>query len=166
MEVVDHTYDLLVKAGYQPARVYGDTNSQIAQIMEQFTNDPDCNPLIATYDSLSTGMPVLAANTIILTDEPYRDSDRVQATARITRRGQDTDTFVYSLQLDTGNTPNVSTRAKDIMEWSRKQVDEIMGLDPSVDTLTTESYEDMGLTIDPEATPADSKPVARKPWMF
>lgn len=166
VEAVDHTYDLLVKAGYQPARVYGDTNSQIAQIMERYTNDPDCNPLIATYDSLSTGMPVLAANTIILTDEPYRDSDRVQATARITRRGQDADTFVYSLQLDTGNTPNVSTRAKDIMEWSRKQVDEIMGLDPSVNTLTTESYEDLGLTIDPEATPASTQPVARKPWMF
>lgn len=166
VEVVDHTYDLLVKAGYKPLRVYGATNSQISSIMEDFTNVLDYNPLIATYDSLSTGMPVLAANTVVLTDEPYRDSDRTQAVSRVTRRGQDTDTFVYSLQLDTGNAVNVSTRAKDIMEWSRRQVDEIMGLDPSVDTLTLESLEEFSLTIDPEATPAPVQGTVSKPWMF
>lgn len=166
VEVVDHTYDLLVKAGYKPLRVYGATNTQVTSIMAEFAGNIDYNPLIATYDSLAEGHNVTTANTVVLTDEPYRDSDRVQAVSRVTRRGQDTDTFVYSLQLDTGNVLNVSTRAKDIMEWSRRQVDEIMGLDPTVDTLTVESLEEFSLTIDPESTPAPVQGTVSKPWMF
>lgn len=166
VEVVDHLHDLLVTAGYSPLRVYGDTNSQIGSVMEQFTNSEDINPLIATYDSLSTGMPVLAAADVILTDEPYRDSLRTQAVSRITRRGQDTNTTVHSLQLDTGTAANVSTRAKEIMEWSRLQVDQIMGLDPSVDTLSMESLDEFGIVLDSVIKPTTTPVAGRKQWLF
>lgn len=121
--------------GYKPLVVYGETNKDLPAIMERFKRQEDANPLLATYDSLSTAVPVVEASTAILTNAPFRDYEYEQATARIDRLDQKFPCTIWNVYLDTGNLPNISTRSKDIMQWSREQVEQIMGkksMDPSI----------------------------------
>ena len=111
---------------YETRAVHQETNNKLVQIIGEFARKPEVNPLLATYQSLSTAVPLTMANTAVLTNLPYRDYEYIQATSRIDRIGQDKQPYVYILQLNTGNTPNISTRNEDIMEWSRAQVSAMM----------------------------------------
>jgi superfamily II DNA or RNA helicase len=124
--VVDVVSDYLKKGGYKPAIVYGETSNQLASIVGAFERDPDLNPLIATYASLSTAVPLVMANEMILLNQPFRSYERDQATARCVRQGQDEDVNIQDIFLDTGEEPNISTRSRDILMWSRQQVEEIL----------------------------------------
>lgn len=124
--VVDATNAYLKKAGYKPAIVYGDTNNELAAIVGRFEKDPDLNPLIATYASLSTAVPLVMANEMIMLNSPFRSYEMDQAIARCRRQGQDQDVNVEHVLLDTGDKPNISTRSRDILTWSRQQVEEIL----------------------------------------
>jgi superfamily II DNA or RNA helicase len=121
--------------GYEPLVVYGETNHELPAIMERFKRQERADPLLATYDSLSTAVPVVEASTAILTNAPFRDYEYEQATSRIDRLDQQHQCTIWNVYLDTGTQPNISTRSKDIMQWSREQVEQIMGkksLDPSI----------------------------------
>lgn len=126
VSVVDAVNDHLKKMGYTSAIVYGNTNSNLAGIVGQFERDQDLNPLIATYASLSTAVPLIMANEMIMLNSPFRSYERDQATARCVRQGQDQDVNIEDVFLDTGDEPNISTRARDILTWSRQQVEEIL----------------------------------------
>lgn len=139
VRVVDETAQLLIKQGYNPTLVYGDTNNNLPSIVANFAKKPEINPLIATMQSLSTAVPLIMANTIILLNQPWRSFEREQAIARIHRLGQDEQTFVYEILLDTGEEPNISTRSLDIMEWSRQQVELITGIKGDV-SIGVEAY--------------------------
>lgn len=117
----------LIKLGYKPAHVYGKDTKNVGSIVDKFHTDPDINPLFATYQALSTAVPVTAANQVVLLDYPYREYIYSQSIARAARIGQKHPVFVYELALDTGDIPNVSTRGIDICEFSREQVSEILG---------------------------------------
>ena len=39
------------------------------------------------------------------------------------------DNLFYSVYLDTGDEPNISTRSKDILEWSKDMVRQLMGVE-------------------------------------
>jgi hypothetical protein len=130
VEVVDATADYLKSIGYQPLRVYGDTNSQLPQIVGQFEKDEDANPLAATFASLSTAVPLVMANNTIMSNVPFRSYEYEQAVARTDRKGQTEDVDIWNIKLDTGDEPNISTRSHDIMAWSKQQVAEIMGTAP------------------------------------
>lgn len=119
---------MLVKAGYKPMLVYGETNKDLPAIIKKFHEDPDCNPLVATFKSLSTAVPLTAANSLIFTNSPFRDYERTQTVARVDRIGQTERCNVHDIFLDTGESPNISTRSKDIMQWSRDQVETILGV--------------------------------------
>lgn len=128
VDVVKELEVLLRAAGYKPLLVYGETNKDLTNIVKQFENDPDANPLIATFKSLSTAVPLTMANTEIFTNSPYRDYERTQAVARVDRIGQKHRCHVHETFLDTGQEPNISTRSKDIMQWSKNQVEAILGV--------------------------------------
>lgn len=155
--VIFTSYVAVVKAietylrteGYQPLVVYGDTNHELPAIVDRFKRLETADPLIATYDSLSTAVPLVMASTAILTNAPFRDYEYEQATARIDRLDQTHPCTIWNLYLDTGNLPNISTRSKDIMQWSREQVEQIMGkksLDPSI---AIEEFRDL-VSINPQ----------------
>ena len=127
--VVDEAFNFLKEEGYKPLRVYGDTNNELTSIIKSFREDEDVNPVIATYQSLSTAVPMTEANVLLLLNSPFRFHEQNQAISRCWRMGQDTQVYVYRFFLKTGNTPNLSTRSEDIQEWSRQMVDAIIGID-------------------------------------
>lgn len=137
VEVVDKIAEHMSGKRYMPLVVHGGTNKDLANIVDRFYKDEDVNPLVATYQSLSTAVPITAANCIILTNQPFRDHEREQAISRALRIGQDQTVHVYNMILDTGEKPNISTRAKDIMEWSKASVAAIMGIEVPQDIEAT-----------------------------
>lgn len=140
VDVVKDIGDQLLEQGYQPLLVYGETNVNLSAIVKKFYNDPDANPLIATFQSLSTAVPLTVANRVIMTNQPFRDRIKTQAIARAARKGQDMNVDVFDILLDTGEKENISTRNKDILEWSAEMVEAIMGTDNvDLSTLSKES---------------------------
>lgn len=89
------------------------------------------NPLLATIQSLSTAVPIICANTVIFLNQPFRSNDKEQAIARVARLGQDEQTYVWDVLLDTKGVPNISTRSDEILQWSMEQVAIIMGEEPT-----------------------------------
>lgn len=134
VDVVDEIADRCFNLEYNPLKVYGDTNKDIEKIMKIYKTDSTANPMVATYDSLSTAIPVIEANTCVLFNSPFRDYERNQATSRVARLGQDSPVHIISVLLDTGSEDNISTRSNDIMEWSKQQVDAMLGYDQTVDS--------------------------------
>lgn len=156
VDVVKQVDNKLKAEGYDTRLVYGETNKNVTGIVREFENDENVNPLVATFDSLSTAVPLIVANTIIMMNSPFRHYEFDQAVSRCARLGQDTQVYVFMITLDTGTEPNISTRAKDIMEWSMSQVEAIMGVKIARDDNALEaSLEAYDLAVDPmyQSTP-------------
>lgn len=113
--------------GYKTLVLSADTKESTSQAVQMFSDDPALNPLLSTYKTLGTGVPVLAANVIIMVDPPYRDYIREQAIARARRRDQTHTVHAIEFKLDTGNEPNLSTRGIDILKFTKEAVDKILG---------------------------------------
>lgn len=153
VSVADAIVSHLMTEGLQPQVVYGSTNDNLQAILKKFETDPDCNPLVATYQSLSTAVPLVMANTAVFTNQPFRDYILTQAKSRVDRLGQDQQVYFVSTVLDTGTEPNLSTRSQDILEWSKEQVAAILGnenlalFSAGTDNLygSTESYSEESL---------------------
>ena len=127
--------------GLTPIEVYAKTNKNLSEIVATLTKNETINPLIATFDSLSTGVPMTMCNALLMLNLPFRDYELQQAIGRISRLDSDTDTYVYTAYLDTGDKPNISTRTKDILEWSQKQVEAIVGVSTPYDLSKSGDFE-------------------------
>lgn len=133
VDVVKATETRLKELGYKPICVFAETNNNLPAIVKKFGTDVNINPLVATYQSLSTGVPLTMANGIILLNAPFRIHEKKQTIARAHRLGQDKTVYVYNVFLDTGDVPNISTRSNDILKWSEEQVNALMDIDNGVD---------------------------------
>jgi SNF2 family DNA or RNA helicase len=120
------TEEYLTKQGYGVVTVYGENSKERDDAIRRFEKDPKLHVLVAVYDSLKEGYPLLMANQIICLNAPFRDHELKQVQARIWRTGQDTMCFFKMLDLDTGEKLNITTRSINIMEWSREQVDALL----------------------------------------
>lgn len=140
VEVLERAASLIDQKGYQSARVYGATNKDLSKIVKEFYENDDINPLLATYPSLSTAVPLTVASRILMINQPFRDAIRTQTIARAARLGQDTAVDVVDLLLDTGDKPNISTRSNDIMQWSAEMTASILGVaNVDLDSMQLES---------------------------
>lgn len=129
VEVVDAIHKYLKSNGYEPISVHAQTGEDLTSQVNKFFKDEKLNPLVATFQSLSTAVPIIIANNTIFTNQPFREYEITQARARTNRLGQDTAVDYWNVFLNTGKEPNVSTRSRDILEWSRQQVAAILGKD-------------------------------------
>lgn len=111
--------------GFNCVNVYGGTVNPEAS-MKKFKTDPQVNPLIASIQTLSTGVTLTEANTIVFLNKPWRYIEYQQASDRIHRIGQDTEVFIYTVLLDTGSKENLSTRMEAIEVWSKQMFEEIV----------------------------------------
>jgi hypothetical protein len=142
VEVVNAIAEKMSAKGYQPLRVFGETNKDLPAIVKEYEKNPDANPLAATFKSLSTAVPLVMANTVVMMNSPFREYERNQAISRVDRIGQTEEVFVVNVFLDTGAEPNISTRSNDILEWSRQMVDSIMGTNSAGEVIALESHEE------------------------
>ena len=115
--------------GLSPVLVYGGSLTSIPVAMEQITNNVEKDPLIATYMSLSTGVPIIACSATVFCNRPWRAHLLNQAIARTWRLGQKEQVYLYFAELDTGAEPNLSTRSADIMKMTAETVKQITGID-------------------------------------
>jgi hypothetical protein len=129
VEVLRTLNVFLKQQGYQPLLVFGETNAELPAMVKKFGGDQNANPMAATYKSLAEAVPITMASTLITLNDPFRDYELSQAIARVDRIGQPNAVTVVRCYLDTGNEPNISTRSRDILEWSKDQVQAIMGVD-------------------------------------
>lgn len=128
VDVLENCKNKLIELGLNPLAVYGKTNNELNSIITLFDKDENINPLVATYPSLSTAVPLVMADTMIMLNAPFRDYIHQQAISRIHRLGSDTQVYVYIAYLDTGTKPNLSSRTIDILKWSQEQVAAITGI--------------------------------------
>lgn len=127
IEVIKELENYFNAEGITSISVHGENSSDIEKVIKQVQNDPNTNPLITTFNTLREGYPLLMCNQLILMNAPFRSYELKQTIARIYRRGQDAECFVYLIDLDTGKEENITSRSIDIMEWSKEQVDILLG---------------------------------------
>lgn len=117
----------LTGKGLNCVNVWGDTAKLVTQIVREFRNNPKVNPLLATFASLSTAVPITEANQVVFLELPPRQYIYEQTVARALRLGQKNTVYVFEILLDTGLEPNISTRGDEIITWSRNQVTALIG---------------------------------------
>jgi len=128
VDVVKQCNDYLEKnCKMKPVKIFGETSSKIPKLINDYKNDKNTNPLIATIQTLSTGVTLTNANTIVFLNNPWRYVDKIQAEDRCHRIGQDTEVYIYTFVLDTGSKLNLSTRMEEIVSWSKNMFNGIVG---------------------------------------
>lgn len=127
IDVIKELTEYFKEEGIVSTSVYGDNSNEIDKIVNEFASSEEINPLITTYSTLREGRPMLMANQILMMNAPFRSFEQTQTIARIYRRGQDEECFVYLFDLDTGSEENITSRSIDIMEWSKEQVEVLLG---------------------------------------
>lgn len=128
VEVVEEANRICRELRLNPVSVYAKFATQTNTIITEFDRNPSADPLIATFASLSTGVPLVMANTIIMINTPFRPYIQEQAIGRVHRIGQDVQTKIYTCILDTGEEPNISSRGIDIIAWAQENVETITGV--------------------------------------
>ncbi len=136
--VANTAYDKLIEEKYIPLKVYGEDTKHLSTTISKFDKEEKYNPVIATYKSLSTGVPLIMANVMIGCDLPYGAYELEQAIARMVRLGQTRSCYFYYLSLDTDEEYNINNRNVDINKLNNEAVGEITGY-KSHDYLNDES---------------------------
>ena len=117
----------LDKLGIQNLSVFGDTTQDLSRAVGAFKNNDNIDVLVTTYKSLSTAVPLVMCDTVLLINTPVRSYVLDQAVSRVHRLGQDSDVLIINFDLDTEGKPNLNSRNLDILSWSQEQVMDITG---------------------------------------
>lgn len=137
VSVCQEAHKKCISERMKPIGVYGESVKDLNDSVNKFTNDPKTNPIIATYKSLSTGVPLIAGNVVICLDMPFRMYIYNQAISRVWRLGQDKQVYIYILSLDTGDKPNINSRNLDIITFFKNEIEKITGYKSNIDLDST-----------------------------
>lgn len=127
VETVEMLDKILKEKGYKSILVYGKTSNRTPELLEKFRKDRNIRVLIATMQTLATGVTLTEANTVVFLNDPWRDADKTQASNRVWRIGQDTPCHEFTLHLFTSGYVNLSDRTANILDWSRRMTDALVG---------------------------------------
>lgn len=127
IDVLETALQKLKKSGYKDnALVYGPYTKDLGSQVAKFKNHKNVNNILATYNSLSIGTPLIEANAMILLNLPFRNYIYDQATARILRHGQKEQTYIY-IPILNYDEPNINSRNIDIIKYFKTLVEELTG---------------------------------------
>ena len=115
--VADYLYEQLLSRDINCIKIIGATKNRMDEIMK-FKESDYIDVLIATTQTLSTGVTLTEANQMLFFGTPYRYADFEQACDRIHRIGQTTPVYIYTVLLDTEE-DNITTRIDEILNWSK-----------------------------------------------
>ena len=133
VNVCNKAFEKCIKEKYNPIPVYGEETKNLVGNVSEFSKNKKINPLVATYKSLSTGVPLIVANNVICLDLPFRLYMYDQAISRVWRLGQDEEVNVYIVKLDTGEEKNINGRTAEIMDFFKKEIENITGYSSNID---------------------------------
>lgn len=133
IEVCEQAKQAVSMLKLNPVTVYGENTKNLTKEVDVFSKDKKRNPLITTYKSLSTAVPLTVANVVIAMDLPFRMYIFEQAISRVWRNGQDTQVLVYIPTLDTSSKDNINQRNFDIISFFNQAVEEMTGFKSSLD---------------------------------
>lgn len=139
INVCEAARSVLANLKYDMALVYGEYAKNLNKEVKRFIDNKNVNPLVTTYKSLSTGVPLTNANVIVALDLPFRMYIFEQAISRAWRVGQDSQVVVYIPSLDTGNVPNINQRNLDIISFFNSEVEALTGYKSSIDVKETDA---------------------------
>lgn len=133
VDTLESVVKYLEEESYKPLTAYGKTSKYLKDTLDDFDNRFEYNPLVASINSLSTGVTLTVANTMIFLNKPWRSIEFTQTADRIHRIGQDTPVYIYSFLLDTGEEDNLSTRMESIINWSANMFAHLVNEDTTID---------------------------------
>ena len=116
LEVANYVNDELNKKGIGSVKIVGNVSNRM-DIINKFKFDDSIDVLVATVQTLSTGVTLTEADQMFFLGVPYRKADFDQACDRIHRIGQTKDVSIYVVLLKTKEA-NITNRLSDIMNNS------------------------------------------------
>lgn len=125
LQVANDTYETLLSHGIGCVKIVGETKERMKYI-NMFKENDNVDVLVATTQTLSTGVTLTEANQMFFLGTPYRNADFEQACDRIHRIGQTTQVNIYTVLLDTGEEKNITERIDEIMQWSARISDSML----------------------------------------
>lgn len=116
LEVANYMHKTLKKYDIGSVLIVGATPNRM-DVIQQFKEDDNIDVLVATVQTLSTGVTLTEASKMIFFGTPYRSADFEQACDRIHRIGQTVDVYIYKILLESEG-KNITDRIDEIMQWS------------------------------------------------
>ena len=124
VEVVEHIYDDLNKRDIKTVKITGKVKNRM-DIINQFRNDDTIDVLVATSQTIGTGVTLVEASQMFIFGPPYRKADFDQACDRLHRIGQTHPVNIYNI-VGACTAKDVTNRMTDILEWSDKMVSSVL----------------------------------------
>ena len=124
VEVVDHIYDDLNKNDIKAVKITGSVKNRM-NIINQFREDDTVDVLVATSQTMGTGVTLVEANQMMVFCPPYRKADFDQACDRIYRIGQTHPVNIYNI-IGSTSSKDITTRMTDILDWSDQMVSSVL----------------------------------------
>lgn len=124
VEVVDHIYDDLNKNDIKAVKITGSVKNRM-DIINQFREDDTVDVLVATSQTMGTGVTLVEANQMMVFCPPYRKADFDQACDRIYRIRQTHPVNIYNV-IGSTSSKDITTRMTDILDWSDQMVSSVL----------------------------------------
>ena len=123
--VADYIYKSLNNHDIGAVLITGDVQNRL-EILKEFKENNSILVLVATSQTLGTGVTLVEANQMFFFGPPWRNADFEQCSDRIHRIGQTDDCYIQIVTLETGGTQNLSTRMEQILTWSKTMTDAVI----------------------------------------
>lgn len=126
IEAINLATEILQKGGCKPVKVHSQDKGDVKGALDKI-NSSQADSIVTSYETMGDAVNLTVCNQMLLLNLPWREYQQRQVIARVYRNGQDTECFVWVLELDTNGKENINTRTRDIMTYFAEQVDIILG---------------------------------------
>lgn len=140
--VVEYIYKDLCDNGIGAVCITGDVKDRMT-ILRSFKENDSVRVLVATSQTIGTGVTLVEANQLFFFGPPWRQSDFDQCSDRIHRIGQTDDVYIYTAILDTGEELNLSTRMENILTWSKEMTESVINVSKDSDDIDENNFEEI-----------------------